>query len=415
MESTGMRPFPFKLESEGTHDTSDCRTPKESLQLHALPYTAPVSLRQYVDWHSDARQCLLDTSCSDKPSVLILRCLPNKPCAGIGDRFRGIVHTFLLAIWTKRVFLIDWRTEEHSAFPLTVAMWPLAIDWRIDGIEQVLPPITTHIDWHHSKNWSRLSLGRARKTNLEIDDFPFLARDLNSFAIVNHAPYSMLTTLTKNQIFAKQFPDLAALTSAQMARLLLKTLFTPSPVVESEVNNAVAGFKGKKFVAIHARTGHDVGETEIQRFQSKNWGYDDTAQALLSCSERVTTMMYENRAPMKRIFAASDSQALKKVMAKEAIKRKISFSSISAQALHIDKPPENFEKASRQEQCKAFLGVFIDVYALSKGSQIVTTGSGFAKLAFLLGNAKSIHSAGVSKETITCKSEFSIKSSISVF
>jgi len=58
--------------------------------------------------------------------------LINGDCGGAGDRFRGMVLTFLFAMLTNRIFLIEWE----KPFPLRDHFAPNLIDWRSPFINQ---------------------------------------------------------------------------------------------------------------------------------------------------------------------------------------------------------------------------------------------------------------------------------------
>merc|ERR1712194_371135 len=59
--------------------------------------------------------------------ILVYSCQPFAQCGGHGDRLNGIITVFVLAVLTRRVFLID----SESPIPMTMLLSPHLIDWRV--------------------------------------------------------------------------------------------------------------------------------------------------------------------------------------------------------------------------------------------------------------------------------------------
>mmetsp|Transcript_89794 Transcript_89794/g.290103 ORF Transcript_89794/g.290103 Transcript_89794/m.290103 type:complete len:323 (+) Transcript_89794:1012-1980(+) len=85
-------------------------------------------LAEYIDFHHRGVAALASDPDADVP-VLVYSCQPYAQCGGQGDRLNGIVTAFLLAILTRRVFLID----SESPLPLQMLLVPRLVDWRVRG------------------------------------------------------------------------------------------------------------------------------------------------------------------------------------------------------------------------------------------------------------------------------------------
>ncbi|CAD7941134.1 unnamed protein product [Amoebophrya sp. A120] len=98
-----------------------------------LPLPTQAELDRYAEWHAE-------NPAGAKRLVVV--CLPFSQCGGHGDRVNGLLTLFLLALITKRRFLIlssnpvDW----HSVFA------PNRIDWRTEIGQISLTNVRTYFD-----------------------------------------------------------------------------------------------------------------------------------------------------------------------------------------------------------------------------------------------------------------------------
>eukprot|EP00899_Mesostigma_viride_P021099 jgi/Mesvir1/28991/Mv17761-RA.1 len=97
------------------------------IQPTSLPEAIPSFLKEYAKFHQASLLRLLINRSRGAPArvqFLVFHCIPEK-CGGLGDRFKGIMGAFYLAVVTQRVFVI-----QHGEFPLTDSLVPNAIDWH---------------------------------------------------------------------------------------------------------------------------------------------------------------------------------------------------------------------------------------------------------------------------------------------
>lgn len=108
---------------------SNANAPSRMLRNQNLPVDAssdsessiPKWLRNYKEYHADQLRNHLDTA-----RFLVYSCSEGDSCGGIGDRLRGIITCFYLAVATDRVFLI----HNPSPIDLGIMFDTSMIDWK---------------------------------------------------------------------------------------------------------------------------------------------------------------------------------------------------------------------------------------------------------------------------------------------
>lgn len=392
----------FRLSELSRSSTeSVCPPPPPPSRLSSFPKDAPESLRKYITWHGVARNCLLTPSCENKPQLLIMRCTPGVQCGGLGDRFRAIEFLFLLSILSGRLFLIDWPAGPHSLVSLETVFHPASIDWRKpDHIDY--DSSFELINWSFQSNASRLPL-QTEKTeyfDLYSQNFSEKMEEFNNIAISSNAPHVFVINLLKNARLLGKYSDMGSesIEIPILLRALIQTLFKPTRLVRSVAEEA-AFPQNIAYISVHARIGEDTLEADRPRFNKLVANMGPVASGLLDCAEKFGHDVAE------RIFLASDSTTFKNVFIKAAQVRGIRVKEMNGNVLHVGKHFDEAMTWAREEQCQSFVRVFADLYLLSQGEYIITTGSGFSKAAFHLGNPKNVMVGYSSSDGIVCKSE----------
>lgn len=370
----------------GNTITSVCPAPPKVPKLVDLPEYAPESLRRYVTWHKVARKCLTSKTCRSKPDLLVLRCTPGVQCGGLGDRFRAIELIFLLAILSKRLFLIDWPAGPHSLVPLETVFHPRSIDWR-KPLEVKYSSSFEVLNWSFKYNATRLPLNGEKGLYFDLmsQDFGKVMKAHKNIAVSSNAPHVFIFELLKNEQLLKNCPDLGPnrIATPILLRSLIQTLFSPTDLVKSLAVRA-AFSEGAEYISVHARIGEDTQEADRPRFNKLVTNMDSVASGMLSCARACKN---EN---LMHVYLASDSTRFKSVFARKANASGIAVKSLDGKILHVGKHFKEALTWTREEQCESFIRVFADLYLLSRGSYIVTTGSGFSKAAFHLGHARNV-------------------------
>lgn len=162
-----------------------------------------------------------------------------------------------------------------------------------------------------------------------------------------------------------------------MRRYLMHMLFTPSPFLRDKMDGV--GLNGS-YVGVHVRTGLDVGESYTSRFEDIKSRLNETASQILKC----LTIRYGNET--RQVFLATDSMKFKDVFRDQANKLNITVGTTTERSMHIT----HFDGKSMAKQmwkCDALKVVYVDLTVLAGSTQIMMTGSSFARSAMLLGNA----------------------------
>lgn len=387
----------------------------ERFTLQPIPPGTPSVLSEYISWHNVERPCLIsnETHCDGSiPRVLVWRCVTIL-CGGVGDRMRGIRFLFLIAVVTRRLFFIDWPQRSASPYPLTTAVFPHTMDWR-------LPTKTLK---RISKRPNVLSvflvsgpLRKATRTMEEVRSVTsriFIVPNETNFVklwekehiiyLTNRMPRSSIHHLCDNphasilQPLARQYlPQLG------LERIIMHVLFTPTPLIVTLARHRASFNDNDNFqtgivtplggyIAAHARTGIDVGEAHGERFQYISNHLGKAAKRLFQCSKDI--MPVGNRGENLKIFLASDSHALKEYFISLAEKENITVLTEDRRPLHIDRrgTARKVNKDDGHNVCLAFLDVFADIFALAKADAFAFYHSGFAATAESFGQHAHSH------------------------
>lgn len=383
--------------------------------------TFPVSIEnesakilRYIRWHAHEMECIRNISCYNqrkhKIRIMIWKCprQMSSACNGVGDRFRGIVSSLVIAMLSKQVFLLSWPVYPY---PFLTAVAPGAIDWRVpDHIEQyswswgvIIDAGYPHLAWvkcppnTRCLNGSNLTIptkseSKTIMTKLDVtktSTFDILNK-VGSYIIQSRGGFSRLMVDGPHWIhdFGKSEDSNRKHNSFYTRRVLLRMLFRPSRITERILRHFL-DVKATKhgYLAIHARTGVDVGEAKLGRFKNFHRSQGTMmAEQLLHCVQR--------RDPEPRyIYFSSDSVALKTAFREACRKHSIQVMYSDLPAVHIGKRSSDTNRESRYESVKtwfSFLNIFVDLFGLANGTDILSNGSQFSDKARLMSNSSFI-------------------------
>lgn len=372
-------------------------------------HSVPDTLARYAQWHRIQRACIVNpSSCQqpfERPSILIWRC-PDRDvrvCAGIGDRVRGMQVALLIAILTRRVFFIQWPLDEY---PLHNAVSPNVIDWRLPPAIVSGPSTSTWpmLNWFICNYPERRTRCRPPNFLIPKDDYlpnvNFSLPTLNAskddvvrnlsivtdISVACRLPVSVIDSLLSNPFIAPTVPDLqtGSLPSLQLQRLLTAMLFRPSFFTTAVMSKTLPPdfLTSNGYIGAHGRTGVAFNENG-DRFEFYRRNMTAAVTHLLTCAQQIDAQVSTN------MFLSSDSAPFKREFAAQARSLNISVRFIDANAFHfgLDDSDKMFAEQGQLAKYNAFIDIFADLFMLANAKQIVTTGSGFANLAFWLGNA----------------------------
>ena len=96
-----------------------------------LDCVSPAML-EYAELHRNLRH-------SPYARTLTFSCTaPQEFCGGLGDRLKGVVAAYTIAMMTGRVLLVDWDkpTKAEEIFRPGSDVWSHGIDWRLSSDER---------------------------------------------------------------------------------------------------------------------------------------------------------------------------------------------------------------------------------------------------------------------------------------
>lgn len=410
--------------------------------------------------------------------------------------------------------VIDWRVPSHmfsdinSEFDyidvpdgrINISAWPRIETTAFPDMKWVqAPPGYTLLDQNRSLNedgatydsginLSNSNNGSEKRQNIRSLKRKILARHTNFFEKENVALVDSLPQLAMQSrgTFAVQvyrhagwearFPSLRNWTSRQgyhINRIMLRLLFKPSPVAKHLLTNTVKQLDASRlrteqvhangdssgtnsseasasYVAVHVRTGIDVGETKLSRFKSQHLVQGAKtgvfSQRFYTLVEEVIHCLQQKSGiqnSRERVFFASDSLALKQVFSKLAGKHGIDVFYTNVSAMHVEddswvkkkKKKKKKDMAINQlnrniaqlstssqvqvsqtevgmalkndgedvgtnedEELARFINVFVEFFGIANGSAVVASTSEFSRLAYVMSDAKWLVKMNVAKQ-----------------
>lgn len=384
--------------------------PNRTDPITLLPAHSNISnvLRDYIYWHRQQRECLLDEKCSSSHTIkVLLSHCTNQNCLGLGDRMRGVYYTFLLAVATRRVFFMEWP---DIPFDITCALIPAAIDWRLP---KALPPLS---EWS-SLVWWQCNLGptcpnspnddprrmplpnNSTYLNLFNDDiafrlssFPFLTLSTRLHAKSTHY-------LLKNPFVRNMFLPLAMGRSYVFVEgEVMKSLFRPSHLTRARMNEVGFG-PNKRYIGAHLRIGEGTKEQQHDRFRIfENSSTPAISARIIKCA----LLLFDEELP-RRLFIASDSSRVKEEMPILGAASKIEVRSVgNGTVMHVSKFWMKKEDEVTDE-CKRYLDIFADLFFLAEADHIIVlVDSHFSCLAKALSDDSSMTLLEESKDESLC-------------
>lgn len=368
------------------------RTRPSSYPLRKSSPDTPAFIEEYVKWHAVQRRCLLDARCRTKPNILVSRCPIRGNCLGLGDRMRGVVFSFLMAVISKRVFFIDWPKVPYD---VTLGMVPASVDWtlppalRLDATWPYLR-FSTNCDTPEGcevtfPGPSGANTREPIPINFSQDNFEDKLGEHKVLSVYSRAGSGMLKMFGDNphyEAFVKEY--VSATASERTRQFLMQNLFRASPHTLRRMSESNFT-RDSDYISVHLRIGGDVGEGQMERFREKNANRNEIELQMSRCVTRIRDCM----GGLRRVFIASDSEEMRDRMQTRLQRKGFEVGSMNSRALHIDKAYRNTSMGV-EERCHSYFAVFADLFMLADGKFLLGTGSHFMKMASMLGNAQGL-------------------------
>eukprot|EP00177_Eucheuma_denticulatum_P004725 GFKZ01008590.1.p1 GENE.GFKZ01008590.1~~GFKZ01008590.1.p1 ORF type:complete len:510 (+),score=29.48 GFKZ01008590.1:64-1530(+) len=343
-----------------------------------------IIVTQYTAWHKQ-QIALSRTNRTHAQTVPKLVYRSSDYNVAIGDVLRGLLHSYLCAVASQRLFLIDLVRP----FPIsTVLKNPPGYNFTYDPHLFATPP---RIASKKTVNLTRLThfdeLDLFLRPNLlTIIDKTQTALDWDLFLQLPQL-YPDLPISTKLSRIPSFNP-----TREEVIPFLLKALFRPSPKFRYLANRLALGHgltapspqiprapSPQRSLSIHARVGYGVGET-ADRFRVDHYNY--TFEGLAQCMAHMANTMAVDRGmpePYQFLFS-TDTPAFEHVfkLQMRIIDPLATVRTSNWSAVHL-------AHARERAELQSFLNVYLDVYLLSMGESLLFIRSGFAHAAAWMG------------------------------
>lgn len=339
---------------------------------------------------------------------------------GFGDRFRGILNAYELAVFSQRVLLISWR----EPFPLkAVFVSAPGVELMYDPVDPGPLPITRSVRKElrrrgvepPKKKEGELPSCGAHLPHLCTRDHPgMLLSDMKDVVIRSEATanvHFLLKALRKHPA-----PELTQLTDAlaewQSVRgshrlrisiytLMFRALLRPSPDLISRLSHMPRALRemvpprlrppgdpGKNspgYIAVHARLGYGIGEgmTYSGRFNLTQKGA--SLRLVAACLAKAASEAADDAdlPEPQTFYLATDTKAFSKVFRKEIRRwsRGAVLREMGGRVVH-----SNMMREGSRENRRMFVETGVELFFLAGGERLVSLPSGFSNLAKYLGD-----------------------------
>ncbi|CAF1338308.1 unnamed protein product [Rotaria sordida] len=284
-------------------------------------------------------------------------------CGGWGDRLRGIISAYILALLTDRHFMIDMN------YPCDIlkVVEPNFVNW-------------TYVKHNKSKNRTRLYINtmpswqKAYRNNIsnmiKSNDFVKVWSSYDDIFISANSDYMTpalhnIYMLNKTQQLLGQMPISQATTQIFVA-FLFELLFKPSIAVRNRVDSILINSRHRHLICLHIRIGKNPTNPLDVAFTAR----ENTTKSMIDFVDN-----YLLNKSSSLIFVTSDSsQAVSDILRHYPN----SSMSIVGPILHIDR----FDRRS-PTICDGFVKVIADFYLLGECQTLLLSTSGFSSWANL--------------------------------
>lgn len=300
--------------------------------------------------------------CQNK-KFLVFTC-DKSMCGGWGDRLKGIVSTFLLALLTDRVFIIDITK-------------PCELEQFLDSHKY---------KWSICKKYIRFDAsvtsedGTVYSTSASAYFNQFKKHDNDakweSKVIVIRANAYLINALRQYKPSYEKLRWFLNKPNEEIIQQIVHTLFKPSLNLSKDIDNfATEHFKNKHTVCSHIRQGKNPSNPNDSALPK---GTPNTTTVLSFLSRF-------NESDKYVIYIASDSENVKSV----ARKMFTNFVGANRTIIHIDRP--DTKRRTKEEICAGFNFLLFEQYLLSSCDTLVLTRSNFgAMAAYIRGRSENL-------------------------
>ena len=302
----------------------------------------------YMFPHQNALRRTDDEAC-EKRNYIVHLCRKGDNCRGWGDRQKGIISSYLLALLTNRFFVI----VHDDPCPLTNFLIPNSHNWTscTDYVLNV-PLVQTQTLHYYNEEY-------AFRDAIASTDFDVT---LNKQVVFIKTNQIWTTYILANKKAERNIPSTVGKGIMEINRNILKRLFRPTITLQQEIMKYMKNVnQQQKLVCSHIRTGknpsmpQDKAKKDSQR----------TVQTIFHFLKKYDIPS------QYMIYVATDSDAVKKNL-------KDTFNS----CFTVNQPIVHVALYRAHENaCKGFKTALLEQHLLSKCHVLVYTRSSFGRLA----------------------------------
>ena len=327
---------------------------------------------------SNRSQTLMDETPCERKKFIIYRCLENEHCNGWADRQKGFISAYLMALLTKRYFIII----HNKACTLDNYLVPNRYNWTKCS-DYVLNLPESHTETLHNAT-KKSFIDAIKKTNF--DDF------FQSRVVFIRTGNEWNDAIMSNPKAALNIKWAIGKSSSEIDKIVLDNLFRPSATLEKGIDLYMEKVvRPQKLICSHIRYG---GNPSIPRDNVRRAGRPN-----------VTTIIQFLKAyddPSKYIvYVASDADEIKQYVMEHFTSR----FTVDMPIVHID-----HVTYVKSNTCEGLYVVLLEQYLLSKCDLLVLTRSGYGvKAAFMSDKNQDLYLYDMRSQTIVSVTKDTIK------
>lgn len=359
----------------------------------------------YVTWHTRNRY-------SSKRRVVF-----QSPHSGLGDRYRGLLRVWLLAVLSQRIFLIDWSTP----FPFSDAISSTPGTNFIFNEQLDTPPQIQRATRYGNRTMSDSASFVERNVSGWRAFEHALASDVHTIFLQSGEPAELSSAQIKKCSYnqTSPFPLMSKSENWSVLRAIMRHVFRPSKKLSSMHKAANKVFdvhpiselpavynwyfykylprplknrlsSSTPYISVHARIGKGVGEAHHKRFVAVSENMQKMADCLAVRSLQLVSLVSKESPSGSQnasIFLATDTPDFRAlfVAAVHNLSRTATVLSGKWDTAHFNHLKRN---NSTKHERALYLSSYLDLLLLGHGEHMISTGSGYAQLAFWLGAAQ---------------------------
>ena len=329
--------------------------------------------------------------------TLVWWCSSFEYCGGLAERLQGVAYALILAMISRRRFLIVWG----DSYSESVYLHPHLIDWwnksvsdslilrvrkDVVGSEEFVSPYL--IAYNNLVEYGKESL------DTPLDDLESYlsiigSNETNIILSTNLEPSSLLDRNKNGNdpewlLTGMQWHGLADLSAQELDDLvgiIFRYLFKLDKLVYRELAVAARVMKLTRtpYIAVHVRTGFaDTPPYEELSHHPKLQQNDSEWKAALECAVKMA-----NRFPGKNntyVYLATDSKLVKQIALSKYGMRVRTLNNVLLHVDRLDKDPHPVWS----DETEGLMVVWVEFLLLARGRMLVRGDSDYAKVAGLL-------------------------------